>query len=100
MLYLVIERFKNGDAAPIYARFHAHGRMLPDGLTYVNSWVDASRTRCFQLMETADPSTFDLWIARWADLAEFEVIPVVTSAAAAAGWPASAAVTGSRKEPW
>jgi hypothetical protein len=59
--------------------------MLPDGLRYVSSWVDADRTRCFQLMETADPTTLDAWMARWSDLVEFEVVPVVTSAEAAGG---------------
>ena len=83
MLFMVIERFKNGDPAPVYERFRARGRMLPDGLTYVASWVDSAHTRCFQLMESSDPSTFDKWTAQWADLVDFEIVPVVTSAEAA-----------------
>ena len=83
MLFMVIERFRQG-AAPVYERFHARGRMLPEGLRYVDSWVDADRARCFQLMETADRSTLDEWTARWADLVDFEIVPVISSAEAAA----------------
>jgi hypothetical protein len=84
MRYMIIERFVHGPA-PVYARFAERGRMLPPGLTYIESWID-ERTldRCFQLMETDDPALLDEWIARWSDLAEFEVVPVVTSAEAAA----------------
>lgn len=84
MLYMVIERFKNRDALPIYRRFREQGRMLPDGLRYVVSWVETNYDRCFQVMECDDPRLFDEWIARWADLADFEVVPVRTSAEAAA----------------
>jgi hypothetical protein len=82
--YLVIEKFTRG-ARPVYERAAERGRMLPPGLEYVDSWID-ERTldRCFQLMETADPSLFDEWIASWSDLARFEVVPVIDSAAAAA----------------
>ena len=83
MLYMVIEHFRHGDAAPVYQRFHARGRMLPAGLRYVDSWPAADLTRCFQLMECADPRLFDEWIAQWADLVEFEIIPVITSQTAA-----------------
>lgn len=81
--YMVVERFTSGPA-PIYARAAAEGRMLPDGLEYVDSWVDERLDRCFQLMETEDPSLFEEWIDRWNDLAEFEVVPVLSSAEAAA----------------
>ncbi len=81
--YMVVERYTQG-AAPVYARAAARGRMLPDGLEYVESWVDERLDRCFQLMETDDPSLFGEWIARWDDLAEFEVVPVLSSAEAAA----------------
>jgi hypothetical protein len=84
MLYMVVESYKNGDPVPVYERFHARGRMLPDGLTYVASWVETGRARCFQLMETADPSTFAAWTAHWEDLVDFEIVPVITSAEAAA----------------
>lgn len=83
MLYMVIERFTQG-ATPVYERAAERGRLLPAGLTYVDSWVDESLGRCFQLMETDDPSLFGEWTANWSDLAEFEVVPVITSAEAAA----------------
>ncbi|HET6695706.1 MAG TPA: DUF3303 family protein [Gaiellaceae bacterium] len=78
---MVVERFLEGPR-PVYERAEREGRMLPEGLTYVDSWIDERLDRCFQLMETDDPSLFDAWIARWADLAEFEVVPVLTSAEA------------------
>ena len=84
MLFMVIERFKSPDAATaVYERFAARGRMLPEGLHYIDSWVEGNLDRCFQLMETADAKLFDQWIANWSDLVEFEVIPVTSSAAAA-----------------
>jgi hypothetical protein len=81
---MVIETFTQG-ARPVYERAAKRGRMLPPGLVYVDSWID-ERTldRCFQLMETEDSSLFGKWIANWSDLADFEVVPVVDSAAAAA----------------
>ena len=79
---MVIETYTHGPG-PVYARAAERGRMLPPGLEYVESWIDErSLDRCFQLMETEDPSLFEEWIARWADLAEFEVVPVVGSAEA------------------
>jgi Domain of unknown function (DUF3303) len=82
-LYMVIEYFKNGDPVPVYRRFRERGRLAPDGLRYVNSWVAANLERCYQLMETDDPTLLDSWIAQWEDLVHFEVHPVVTSAEAA-----------------
>ena len=76
--YIVVERFTQGPE-PVYARAAAQGRMLPEGLEYVDSWVDERLDRCFQLMETDDPALFGEWIARWSDLAEFEVVPVLSS---------------------
>ena len=81
--YMVVERFIHGPE-PVYARAASEGRMLPAGLEYVDSWVDERLDRCFQLMETDDRSLFDEWIARWSDLAEFEVVAVLSSAEAAA----------------
>jgi Protein of unknown function (DUF3303) len=82
--YMVIETFLKG-AKPVYERAAEQGRMLPAGLLYVDSWIDArTLDRCFQLMETEDPSLFDAWIAEWHDLAEFEIVPVIDSADAAA----------------
>ena len=83
MLYLVIEHFRDGDPAPVYHRFRDQGRLAPDGLRYVASWVTTDLARCYQVMECDDRALLDAWIARWADLVEFEVVPVVTSAEAA-----------------
>ena len=77
MLYMVIETFK--DAPGIYRRFAKKGRMMPVGLQYVSSWIDSDFNRCFQIMETDDIKLFDQWIANWNDLADFEIIPVMTS---------------------
>jgi hypothetical protein len=83
VLYMVIETFTQG-AAPVYERAAERGRMLPPGLDYVDSWVEEpGRERCFQLMETDDPGLFDEWTSAWSDLAQFEVVPVIGSAAAA-----------------
>jgi len=79
MLFMVIERFKNGDALAVYRRFEEQGRMAPEGLRYVESWTEANLHRCFQLMECDDPRLFQQWVARWQDLVEFEIIPVVPS---------------------
>jgi hypothetical protein len=81
---MVIETFRDGPR-PVYARAAERGRMLPAGLTYLDSWIDErSLDRCFQLMETEEPELLDEWIAQWSDLAEFEVIPVIGSVEAAA----------------
>lgn len=82
-LYMVIERFKDGDAIPVYRRFREQGRMAPEGLAYVSSWVDTKLECCYQVMETDDRSLLDQWMARWNDIVEFEVYPVITSAEAA-----------------
>ena len=76
---MMIETFKNGDPTPVGARFAREGRMLPDGVTYEASWVEQAGRRCFQLMQAPDRATLDLWIARWSDLVDFEVVPVLTS---------------------
>jgi hypothetical protein len=78
---MVVETFRRG-ARPVYERVGERGRLLPDGLEYVDSWVDESLERCFQLMETDDPALLDAWTAQWSDLAEFEIVPVVGSAEA------------------
>jgi hypothetical protein len=84
MLYLVIERFRGGDPVPVYRRFRDHGRLAPDGLRYVASWVTADLLRCYQVMECEERELLAQWMARWEDLVEFEVVPVLTSADAAA----------------
>jgi hypothetical protein len=76
---MVIEYFKNRDAVPVYRRFRDKGRMMPEGLSYVSSWVDEKLERCYQLMETNDRALLDEWMANWKDLMDFEVYPVVTS---------------------
>jgi len=80
MLFMVIERFKNRDAKAIYRRLREEGRGMPDGLQYVGSWVEVNFDRCFQLMECNDARLFQSWTARWSDLMEFEIVPVVPSA--------------------
>ena len=83
LLYMIVEHFKNGDPLPVYRRFREHGRLAPEGLNYVSSWVDVKLERCFQLMEADDVSQLDEWIANWSDIVEFEVYPVITSKEAA-----------------
>ena len=80
MLLMIIEHFKDGDAVPVYRRFRDRGRMAPEGLRYVASWVTEDFRRCYQVMECDDPALLEQWKARWVDLADFEVIPVMTSA--------------------
>ena len=82
-LYMVVEHFRNGDAAPVYQRFRERGRLAPEGLTYVSSWVTESLATCYQVMETADRALLDEWMRQWVDLVEFEVHPVITSQEAA-----------------
>jgi hypothetical protein len=76
MLYMVIERFKNRDAQAIYRRFRGKGRMMPDGLSYLDSWVEENFDRCFQLMECNDTQLLEQWASHWRDLMEFEFVPV------------------------
>jgi len=83
ILYMVVEHFKNKDALPVYRRFRDRGRMAPEGLVYVSSWVDQNLERCYQIMETEDRTLLDQWIANWSDIVDFEVYPVLTSAEAA-----------------
>ena len=81
-LYMVIEHFKGGDAVPVYRRFRDQGRLAPEGLSYVSSWVDTNFERCYQLMETDDRRLLDEWIGRWSDIVDFEITAVITSAEA------------------
>ena len=82
-LFMVIEHFRDGEAAPVYRRFKERGRMAPDGLIYVSSRVEENLTTCYQLMETTDRALLDEWMGKWSDLVEFEVHPVITSGEAA-----------------
>ena len=83
MLYMVLERFRNSDAAAVYRRFRERGRMAPDGLNYISSWVTADLSTCFQVMETANRALLEDWMSHWSDLVDFEVHPVITSQQAA-----------------
>jgi hypothetical protein len=77
MLFMVVERFKDSSLAG--ARFRRKGRMLPEGVNYHASWMDTTGTRCFQIMEAADLQSLMIWVHRWDDLVDFEIIPVLTS---------------------
>ncbi len=80
---MIVEHFKSKDAAAVYRRFREKGRMAPEGLVYVSSWVDENLERCYQVMETDDRRLLELWMANWSDLVDFEVHPVITSKEAA-----------------
>lgn len=79
MKYMVIETFKPGQTDKVYERFREKGRMLPEGLVYIDSWLSRDRTKCFQLMATDRRELFDGWISRWQDLVDFEIVPVADS---------------------
>jgi hypothetical protein len=77
MLYIIVETFK--DSVSVYRRFRDRGRLAPDGLDYINSWVTPDLRRCYQVMECSDRRLLDQWLAQWNDLVDFEVVPVITS---------------------
>ena len=83
MLYMVVEHFKNDDPIPVYRRFRDRGRLAPDGLLYISSWVDEKLEHCFQIMETADRNLLDQWIRNWSDIFEFNVFEIISSKEAA-----------------
>jgi hypothetical protein len=78
MLYMVVEHFK--DASAIYRRLYEKGRLMPEGLEYVSSWIDVDLKTCWQLMRTEDESLFQTWTDNWKDLMDFKIVPVRTSA--------------------
>jgi len=80
---MIIEDFKDGDPVPIYRRFRDSGRLMPEGLVYVSSWVDEKMRRCFQLVETKDRELIEIWIKNWSDIVAFQVYPVCSSEQAA-----------------
>jgi hypothetical protein len=82
MYYMVIEHFHPGKVKELYQRFAEKGRMLPEGVQYINSWINEEITVCYQVMEADSADKLHAWIAHWKDLADFEVIPVISSAAA------------------
>ncbi len=77
---MVIERFKGSNADEVGTRFKEKGRMLPEGVAYLASWIDAANMRCFQIMESRDAGSLEAWADHWKDLVDFEIVPVVTSA--------------------
>ncbi len=79
MLFMVIERYRGGDARPVYARLAERGRMMPEGIVYRGSWVESTLQRCFQVMECADERLLQAWADSWRDLVDFELVPVITS---------------------
>ena len=83
MLFMVIETF-GPDPKAVYRRFRDKGRQMPEGLEYVDSWVAADYTRCFQLMRCDDVTLLQRWVAAWSDLIGFEIVPVATSKETAA----------------
>ena len=84
MVYMIIEKYHPGKAKDLYQRFDEKGRMMPDGLCYINSWIDEHVTTCYQVMETDSIEKIHEWIGHWNDLADFEIVPVLTSAQARA----------------
>lgn len=82
MKYMIIERFKNGDAKSVYKRLFEKGRMAPSGLIYVESWIDEKMQMCFQIMECRDIGLLNEWTDNWRDLVDFEIVPIITSAEA------------------
>ena len=82
-IYMIIEKFRNGDAVPVYRRFRDKGRLAPEGLIYMSSWVNESMTYCYQIMETHDRMLLELWMDNWKDIVDFEVHAVITSKEAA-----------------
>jgi hypothetical protein len=78
-LFMVIERYRNDDPVPVYRRFQAQGRILPEGLKFISSWVKEDLTCCFQVMETEDTRLMDQWIEEWKDIVDFEIVKVITS---------------------
>jgi uncharacterized protein DUF3303 len=82
MLFMVVERFRNGDPVPVYRRFRDRGRQLPPDVSYVGSWVSADLDLCYQIMDAPSRAALDEWTSHWSDLVEFDVVPVMTSAEA------------------
>ena len=82
MQYMIIERFKPGKIKEVYERFTEKGRMMPDDVIYINSWINEEVTVCYQLMESPSVEKLNEWISNWNDLTDFEIVPVISSAEA------------------
>jgi hypothetical protein len=80
---MILEHYRNSDPAPVYRRFRERGRMAPEGLSYISSWITEDLSTCYQVMETSDRALLEQWMSRWSDLVDFEVHPVITSKEAA-----------------
>ena len=80
MLFMIIEKFHPGKVKTLYQRFEENGRLMPEGVSYINSWIDSKINICYQVMESDSEVKIHEWISNWNDLADFEVIPVITSA--------------------
>ena len=83
MLFMVIEHFHPGQAPAVYRRFRERGRMAPEGVRYISSWVDLDFRRCFQVMEAPSEVLLKEWTDNWDDLLDFVIVPVRTSEEAA-----------------
>lgn len=79
MLFMVIEHFDRSRVKDLYRRFEHNGRMMPDGLDYVSSWISADFDRCFQVMRCDDVALLQEWVLAWSDLARFEIVPIAAS---------------------
>ncbi|MGH7713076.1 MAG: DUF3303 domain-containing protein, partial [Gemmatimonadaceae bacterium] len=79
MLFMIVEHFRDGDPVPVYRRFRDRGRLAPDGLKYIASWVTSDLARCYQVMECEDPALLEAWLVHWRDIVDFDVIPVISS---------------------
>lgn len=77
MQYMVIERYKDKEA--VYKRFHEKGRMMPEGVSYVNSWVTEDGNICYQINEAENLELLYEWASNWNDVTDFEFIPVISS---------------------
>jgi flavodoxin len=82
MQYMIIEKFYPNKVKQLYKRFEEKGRQLPERVNYINSWINEDVTICYQVMESDTKEKINEWIKHWNDLADFEVIPVITSAQA------------------
>ncbi|MGD1047321.1 MAG: DUF3303 family protein [Candidatus Krumholzibacteriaceae bacterium] len=82
MLFMIVEHFRPGKAPAVYRRFRERGRMMPESVRYISSWVDLDFERCFQVMEAESELDLKAWTSNWEDLMDFEIIPVRTSAEA------------------
>jgi hypothetical protein len=76
---MIIENFKKSGAKAVYRRYEKNGRMMPEGLNYINSWVEMNFDKCYQVVECDDKTKLQKWISKWQDLVDFEIIPVMTS---------------------